>query len=100
MEIARQTIEPSTYTSYNQLVTGRITTYFTENPIKLVELEPIHIQNYYNSLFGEGLSGNTVIHHHAVIRKSLDYAYKLNIISSNPADKIQRPKKEQYIRSD
>lgn len=97
LETVKQTIEPSTYTSYNQLISGRITKYFTENPIRLIDIEPINIQNYYNVLFSEGLSGNTVIHHHALIRKSLDYAYKMNLILTNPADKIQRPKKEQYI---
>lgn len=97
LETVKQTIEPSTYTSYNQIISGRITKYFTENPIRLIDIEPINIQNYYNVLFAEGLSGNTVIHHHALIRKSLDYAYKMNLIPSNPADKIQRPKKEQYI---
>lgn len=93
LETVKQTIEPSTYTSYNQLISGRITKYFSENPIRLIDIEPINIQNYYNVLFSEGLSGNTVIHHHALIRKSLDYAYKMNLIPSNLADKIQRPKK-------
>lgn len=45
------------------------------------------------------LSANTVIHHHALIRKCLDYAFKMDIIPSNPADKIQRPKIEQFISS-
>ena len=99
LEIVRQNIEPSTYTSYNQLISARMTKYFTDNPIKLVNMTPIIIQNYYTHLLAQGLSGNTVIHHHALIRKSLDYAYKMNIIDSNPADKVQRPKKEQYIGS-
>ena len=43
------------------------------------------------------LTANTVIHHHAIIRKCLDYAFKMNIIVSNPADKVQRPKKAQFI---
>lgn len=45
------------------------------------------------------LSANTVIHHHAVIRKCLEHAFKMNVIVSNPADKIQRPKKGQFISS-
>ena len=64
-----------------------------------MDIKSIDIQNYYNHLFSEGLSGNTVIHHHAVIRKCLDYAFKMDIIPNNPADKVQRPKKEQYIGS-
>lgn len=45
------------------------------------------------------LTANTVIHHHGIIRKCLDYAFKMNCIASNLADKVQRPKKEQFIGS-
>ena len=99
LEIVRKTIEPSTYTSYQQIVNDRINKYFSKKPIKLVDLQAIDIQEYYNTLYKDGLSGNSVIHHHAIIRKCLDYAYKMDIIPNNPADKVQRPKKEQYIGS-
>ena len=99
LKIVKKTIEPSTYNSYEQIVNDRITKYFTKNKIKLVDIQAIDIQEYYNNLFSDGLSANTVIHHHAIIRKALDYAYKMDIIQNNPADKVQRPKKEQYIGS-
>lgn len=99
LKVIKKTIEPSTYNSYEQIVNDRITKYFTKNKIKLVEIQALDIQEYYNNLFSDGLSANTVIHHHAVIRKALDYAYKMDIIPNNPADKVQRPKKEQYIGS-
>ena len=99
LSIVKQTIETSTYTSYEQLVNDRITKYFTNNKIKLADIQAIDIQEYYNYLFSEGLSANTVIHHHAIIRKALDYAFKMDILPNNPADKVQRPKKEQYIGS-
>lgn len=99
LKIVKKTIEPSTYTSYEQIINDRITKYFTINKIKLAEIQAIQIQEYYNTLFSEGLSANTVIHHHAILRKALDYAYKMDMIPNNPADKIQRPKKEQYIGS-
>ena len=60
-------------------------------------MKPIHIQKYYDHLFEKGLTGNTVLHYHANIRKALDSAMKLDVIPSNPADKIERPKKNQYI---
>ncbi len=63
----------------------------------LKDLTSVHIQAYYNTMYSEGLSANTVIHHHAIIRKCLDYAFKMDIIPNNPADKVQRPKKEQFI---
>ena len=99
LKIINKTIEPSTYNSYEQIVNDRITKYFTKNKIKLVDIQAMDIQEYYNTLFSDGLSANTVIHHHAIIRKALDYAYKMDIIQNNPADKVQRPKKEQYIGS-
>lgn len=100
LEITRHNVEASTFTSYRQMTNNHIKRYFTENPIKLVELSAIHIQTFYNELMIKyNLSANTVIHHHAIIRKCLDYAFKMDIIPSNPADKIQRPKIEQFIGS-
>lgn len=100
LEIIRHSVENSTFTSYRQMTNNHIKRYFTENPIKLVELSAIHIQTFYNELMiNYNLSANTVIHHHAIIRKCLDYAFKMDIIPSNPADKIQRPKIEQFIGS-
>lgn len=100
LEITRHNVEASTFTSYRQMINNHIKRYFTENPIKLVELSAIHIQTFYNELMIKyNLSANTVIHHHAIIRKCLDYAFKMDIIPNNPADRIQRPKMEQFIGS-
>lgn len=100
LEITRHNVEASTFTSYRQMTNNHIKRYFTETPIKLVELSAIHIQTFYNELMIKyNLSANTVIHHHAIIRKCLDYAFKMDIIPNNPADKIQRPKMEQFIGS-
>ena len=42
---------------------------------------------------------NSVIHYHANIHKALKYAVKLDMIPVNPADKVERPKKEPFIGS-
>ena len=63
LKIVKKTIEPSTYNSYEQIVNDRITKYFTENKIKLIDIQAIDIQEYYNTLFNDGLSANSVIHH-------------------------------------
>ena len=39
---------------------------------------------------------NTVIHYHANIHKALKYAVKIDLIPSNPADKVERPKKDDF----
>ena len=43
------------------------------------------------------VSASTVIHEHANIHKALKYAVKMDLIPYNPADKVERPKKQKYI---
>lgn len=75
--------------------------YFLDKNYTLTEMEenPKYIQDYYQYELSLGLSANTVIHRHANIRKALQYAFKLQLIKSNPADRIERPKKEPYVAS-
>ena len=71
--------------------------YFTKNPVMLVDLKPVHILNFYNWLYSQGLKGTTVTKYHANIRKALDYAVQTDLISNNPAIKVGRPQQEQFI---
>ncbi|MBQ2212119.1 MAG: site-specific integrase, partial [Ruminococcus sp.] len=43
------------------------------------------------------VSPNTVIHEHANIHRALKYALKMDLIDFNPADKVDRPKKQKFI---
>ena len=96
LESYKHNIEENTYDSYCTVV-NKITNYFSGKNIKVKDLKPKHIQDFYNSLYKKGLSSNTVLHYHANIRKALDIAMKLEIIPNNPADRIERPKKSQFI---
>ena len=96
LESHKNKIEENTYDSYKTVV-KKATKFFNGQNIKLKDLKPIHIQKFYDSLFAKGLKSNTILHYHANIRKALDVAMKLDIIPSNPADKIERPKKNQFI---
>lgn len=100
LNLMKNSVEISTYSGYVANIERRIIPYFNEfHPnLLLCEVTPKHIQEYYTFEMEErGVSANTVIHRHANIRKALQYAYKMGIIDSNPADKIQRPKKTKYI---
>ena len=99
IEKVKSNLELTTYTSHLQMINSRIKSYFTLNPIKLLDLEPIHIQNFYDILLADGLKPTTVIRYHAVIRKSLDYAFKNDLIVNNSADKVKRPKKNIFVGS-
>ena len=42
---------------------------------------------------------NSVIHYHANIHKALKYAVKIELLDTNPADKVERPKKNSFVGS-
>jgi len=45
------------------------------------------------------LSATTVLKIHANVRKALQYAVKMNMIPYNPADRVEKPKKQKYNAS-
>ena len=94
----KNTIEENTYDSYKVIV-NKICDYFEDRNILLNDLKPVEIQKFYTFLYSKELTGNTVLHYHNVIRKALQTALKLDLILSNPADRVERPKKEQFIGS-
>lgn len=47
-------------------------------------------------ILADGCTTNTVIHYHAIIRKALQTAVKKDILLKNPADKVDRPKKNVF----
>ncbi len=96
LKMIKASVEETTYNGYNGVVNGRLADYFSEKNITLQDIKPKHIQEFYQYLLDEGLSGNTVKHYHANIRKALQYAMKTDIILSNPADKVDLPKIEEY----
>ena len=96
--VAKSTVMLTTYASYAGLLKSSILPYFAERGILLKDLTPIELQNFY-TLQLERVSANTVIHYHAIIHRALKYAVKMDIISANPADKIERPKKEKFVGS-
>ena len=96
LKMISSSVEPTTLNGYKGIVNGRMTDYFQNKKITLQNIKPKHIQEFYQYLLDEGLSGNTVKHYHANIRKALQYAMKTDIILSNPADKVDLPKIEEY----
>ena len=95
LDLRNGQLSPMTIQGYKQII-GRIKRYFLPMSIKLNELKPFDIEGYYRYLIEGGVESNTVLHHHVVIRKALDYAAKNDLIVANPADKVERPKKGNY----
>ena len=92
----RPSIATATYQSYSVMMKARVIPYFTTSGIRLCDLTPQHIEDFYQTILDDGCTTNTVIHYHAIIRKALQSAVKKDILPKNPADKVDRPKKNVY----
>ena len=96
LEIIRSSVEKTTFSSYMQMVKGKIAPYFRNTGLTLDGIQAKHIQSFYLHEL-KTVSPGTVIHYHANIHKALKYAVKMDLIPFNPADKVERPKKQRYI---
>ncbi len=102
LAMMKNNVEITTHASYSLVIKNQIVPYFDEHypHLKLRDLNPLQIQEYYSWEMNEqGVSANTVIHRHANIRKALQYAYKIGLIDNNPADRIDRPRKDEFVGS-
>ena len=95
LEIAKSTIELTTYSSYQNSVQNIIVPYFRKKKLRLSELTAKDIQEFYIEQL-KRVSASSVIHYHANIHKALKYAVKMDMINYNPADKVERPKREKF----
>lgn len=64
--------------------------------ILVQKLTGIEIQHMYTQLSQTGLSPRSVRYVHTTLREVLQYAYKMRIISVNPADFVSPPKQSKY----
>jgi Site-specific recombinase XerD len=96
--IVKSSIAVPTFASYNNMVKRVVSPYFRAKKTTLQGLTAKDIQDFYLKEL-ERVSASTVIHYHANIHKALKYAVKLDLIVANPADKVERPKKDRFIAS-
>lgn len=78
------------------MVKRKISPYFCDTDLTLGGSQGRHIQSFYLHEL-KSVYASTVIHEHANIHKALRYAVKMDLIPFNPADKVERPKKQKYI---
>ena len=96
----RKSWEEVTYSGYCQNVRSWIEPYFAKRKVRLNEITVLDIEMFYTHEINQrGVSGNTVLHYHANIRKALSDAAKLKLIPYNPAAEVERPKKDNFVAS-
>ena len=98
LEMMRPNLELTTFAGYSINVKSIICPYFEDMKLLLRELQPKHIQDFYTHCMSvRNVKARSVIGYHANIRKALKYAVDTDLIISNPADKVQRPKVQKFI---
>ena len=90
-------LQKNTIVSYRSMTNGTIRRYFQRRPqLTVGNLKPQDIQDFYQSLFADGVVANTVIHYHALLRRAFQQAFKEERIDANPFDRVGRPKKNKF----
>lgn len=93
-------VRPNTYRSYKGNMEKHIIPYFREKGIRLQELKPCDLTDYYKFKNNtdsklekaEPLSPHTIQHHHQNISKALNDAVEKGYINYNPDVNSKRPK--------
>lgn len=75
---------------YRRTLEYRIYDAIGELPMQKVT--PLQLQDLYHGMLDQGLSVGTVKRHHAIISGVFKYAYKMDLIQSNPCDRVTLPK--------
>ncbi|MDO8616485.1 MAG: site-specific integrase [Dehalococcoidia bacterium] len=97
-DYAKGNTAPRTHERYSQIVRHHLVPAF--GMIPLAGLRPQHIQAYYSEARQEGrvdgrdggLSAQTVLHHHRVLREALHHAVRWQLLARNPADAVEAPR--------
>lgn len=94
---AKPTVAGSSYNGYRH-TTDKIVAYFNEKypDVMLSDVTGLMIQQFYNDLYSNGLSANTVKHYHALLHRAFKYAVKMDLLGNNPTEKTELPKQTRF----
>lgn len=96
LEANRPNIAVTTYDQYFNILTNHIQPYFDSKKITVSKLTAGDLEDYYSFKIKMGLSPNSVIKHHAMIRTALQWAVKHHYIRENVADFAEKPSHVRY----
>lgn len=105
LEKKKNKVEVTTFDGYKMQVEKHIAPYFAQKGLKLSDLRPSHIGEFYelklqagNRLNKNGLSTRTIKLHSFIIKACLDEAMFYEIINRNPAAKVPLPKQNTKVQ--
>ena len=97
-DYARSNVSPKTFERYEEIVRLHLKPSLGHHVLS--KLQPLHIARYYSEALvsgrkdgkGGGLSAQSVLHHHRVLRAALHQAVKWLLLPRNPADAVNPPR--------
>ena len=91
-DYAEVSVRPTTLHGYRRIVESGIKPVL--GGMKLCDLSAREVQAYYGQMTRRGVSAQTVIHHHRVLRQALTQAVRWDLILRNATDGVKPPKRE------
>jgi integrase len=93
-QVARPKLRPRTFDRYSLDINRHILPAIGR--YRLDKLRPAQLVALYNAKSAEGLSGSSLRHIHAVIRRALNVAVRWQLIAVNPASLVDAPQARRY----
>jgi integrase len=94
LELIRPTIQDSTWRRYEQYV--RLHLVPSIGKVRLVKLQPEHLQRMYGERIGKGLSRTSAVHLHRAIHRALALAVRWGYVPRNVAALVEPPRMPHY----
>lgn len=91
----RKNIQINTYDDYIYEI-KIIKKYFDTQELKTRDILPSHIDGFFDFLYSNGVSNNTILHYYVLLNQIFKFAIKNNVVRFNVMDKVDRPKKEKF----
>jgi integrase len=91
-EYKRPSVRPLTFDSYEMLVRKHLKPALGNIPLR--DLQPEHVQRFYNEKAREGCSARTIRYLHTLLYGTLAQAEKNQLIARNIASLVKPPRKE------
>ena len=90
-------IEKSTFAGYRAFINQHVIP--SIGMVALHKLNVMHIQKCYKNAIDKGIANNSILLMHRILKSALNLAVKQNIISRNPADFAEIPKRKTPIQT-
>jgi integrase len=94
LELIRPTIQDSTWRRYEQYV--RLHLVPSIGKVRLVKLQPEHLQRMYGERIGKGMSRTSAVHPHRAIHRALALAVRWGHVPRNVAALVEPPRMPHY----